>query len=322
MKANKLGRSRTVGMGLMCAVLVAGGVVPGTEAGPVCKTCKDTADWVRKATLAEDRSDFLLAYAQANNNTDILLWLAIVSEANATFHEETGLAQEQYSARVELCKDLGECTYNPVINPADFLTPAEIAANPNPFMPLQPGTVMRYQAVDEDGTEVVTVRVTEETRVILGVTCMVVHDQAALNGDVIEDTYDWFAQDIVGNVWYFGEQSLRYEHGVVEGNDGSWEGGVERAFPGIIMPANPAVGMIYRQEYALGEAEDAARVIGINESVTVTNGTYTGCLKTAEFSPMEPDHVEHKYFAPGVGLVLAVDVESGAREELISITTE
>jgi hypothetical protein len=155
------------------------------------------------------------------------------------------------------------------------------------------------------------------------VTCIVVHDRAELNGVLSEDTLDWYAQDVEGNVWYFGEQSLQYENGKVASIDGSWEAGEDGALPGIIMKAHPAVGDVYRQEFALGEAEDLARVLSLDASATVPfGGTYDNCLKTEDFSPLEPDHVENKFFAAGVGEILTIDTDTGVREELIDVVTE
>jgi hypothetical protein len=88
------------------------------------------------------------------------------------------------------------------------------------------------------------------------------------------------------------------------------------------MKANTQVGDIYRQEFAPGSAEDMAEVIGLNESVSVNSVTYNNCLKTQEFSPLEPDVFEHKFYAPGVGNIQTVDVESGQHLDLVQIKTE
>ena len=143
-----------------------------------------------------------------------------------------------------------------------------------------------------------------------------------LDGQVVEDTLDWYAQDRAGNVWYFGERVADYdEHGLIVSVDGSFEAGQESALPGIIMPAQPTVGRAFRQEFFLADAEDAARVKSITETVTVPAGTYANCLKTEDFTPIEPDVLEEKYYAAGIGNVLSVNVASGKRSELISITT-
>ena len=62
-----------------------------------------------------------------------------------------------------------------------------------------------------------TYDVTSNTVVILGVTCLEVHDTVTLNGDLTEDTLDWFAQDSASNVWYFGENAKQLSGGLVFG---------------------------------------------------------------------------------------------------------
>jgi len=190
----------------------------------------------------------------------------------------------------------------------------------NPRFPLVPGTRHVYEGDTEDGRERVVFEVTRQTAVILGVTCVVVHDQAFLDGSLIEDTFDWFAQDDAGNVWYFGEDTKEILDGVVVGTHGSFEAGVDGASAGIVMPAAPVVGRAYAQEDAPGVAEDRAYVVGLLDVVIVPVGTYTGCLHTRDFTPLEPDRIEDKYYAPGVGVVLEVGPD-GERLELIAIDT-
>jgi hypothetical protein len=195
---------------------------------------------------------------------------------------------------------------------------------------LVPGTVWVYEGETEEGTETITVTVTEATKEIeypaesgLIFTCRVVRDVVELDGEVIEDTDDWYAQDTEGNVWYFGEISREFEDGELVSLEGSWKAGVGGAKPGIIMEADPQVDDIYRQEFFLGDAEDMGAVVSRgNESVTVPFGTYRDdVLKTKDFTPIEPDVFEFKYYAPGVGLILEVNPDTGDRVELINKTT-
>ncbi len=211
--------------------------------------------------------------------------------------------------------DVGDEPYDPVINPADF-----VAQINNQYLPMSPGTTFIYDGESEDGKEKIEVNVTHETKEILGVTCVVVRDRVWIDGELVEDTFDWFAQDKDGNVWYFGEDSKEYEGGKVVSTEGSWEAGVDGAKPGIIMKGNPQVGDAYRQEYYEDEAEDMAEVLSLNESISVPYGSFENCLKTQEWTPLEPDVVENKYYAPGVGVVLEVAVEGESeRIELVEV---
>jgi hypothetical protein len=217
--------------------------------------------------------------------------------------------------------------YNPVIDPADF-----VGAIDNPYLPLVPGTTFTYEAETEEGLVRDVISVTQNTKVILGVTCTVVrdtetvYDEVTPLGRVEEDTEDWFAQDTAGNVWYFGEFTTAYEYddqGNQTGtsNEGSWEAGVEGALPGIVMQADPQPGESYRQEFFEGQAEDMAKVLRLNASVSVPYGDFENCLETKEWTPLEPGHVEQKFYAPGVGLVLVLEHHGKiVRVELVSVT--
>jgi uncharacterized membrane protein YkoI len=206
-------------------------------------------------------------------------------------------------------------TYDPKINPADFTNNIT-----NRYFSLIPGKKMVYEADTEDGKEKIEVYVTNETRMVMGVKTVVVWDRVWLDGDLIEDTYDWYAQDKEGNVWYFGEDTKEYAAGQVVSTHGAWEAGVDGAKPGIVMKANPVVGESYRQEYYAGQAEDMARVLALNESVTVPYGSFGGCLKTLDWTPLEANVDEHKYYCPSVGgFALEVVLEDGERVELISV---
>jgi hypothetical protein len=201
--------------------------------------------------------------------------------------------------------------YDPKIDPADFS-----AAIDNELYPLAQGTA--YTFVDSDGNVGQTI-VTSETKAILGVTCAVVHDYAtSAEGVLLEDTWDYFAQDKAGNVWYFGEDTKEYSGGHVS-PAGSWLGGMSCAKPGVVMPAHPKLGDGYRQEYLAGAAEDEAEILGLDEAVDVTYGHFEHCLKTKDFTRLDPGSVENKYYCPGIGLVLTIDivtVGTPPREEL------
>jgi len=191
----------------------------------------------------------------------------------------------------------------------------------NNFMPLLPGTVYTYEGNTSEGHEVDEVAVTYDTKVILGVTCIVVRDTVWVDGNLSEVTYDWYAQDLDGNVWYFGEDFKEYSGGVVVSTDESWEAGVNGGQPGIVMMGSPVVGDSYRQEYLKGVAEDMGEVIDTNVSVEVPYGSFTGCLLTKEWTPLEPHIVDDKSYAPGIGMLVEQTVEGGSdRTELVSVS--
>jgi hypothetical protein len=197
--------------------------------------------------------------------------------------------------------------YSPTIRSGEYSDTVD-----NPFLPFRPGSRWVYVADTPDGTERTVVRVTSRSKTILGVRCVVVRDTVRLDGSVIENTFDWYAQHEDGTVWYFGEATKEYENGRVVSRAGSWEAGVDGAQPGIVMPGVPRVGKTYRQEYYRGEAEDEATVLSVTESVSVPFGTYDGVVETKDFTPLDKKVVEHKYYASGVGLVLEITVRGGS----------
>ena len=186
----------------------------------------------------------------------------------------------------------------------------------HPYLPLRPGARWVYTSVTEDGLERVVVVVERRTRVVAGVTATVVHDRAYLDGQLIEDTYDWFAQDDTGNVWYLGEATTAYEAGKAPSTVGSWEAGVDGAKAGIALPGTPTTGDRYQQEYRRGVAEDRGEVVALDGSGSVPWGAFKDAVKTRDTTPLEPDLVEFKYYARDVGTVL--EEEGDERVELIS----
>lgn len=205
--------------------------------------------------------------------------------------------------------------YDPVIDPSDFSSKVT-----NKYFNLTPGKKMVYEGQTEDGIEKIEFYVMGETRIVEGVENIIVWDRVWLDGELIEETFDWYAQDKEGNVWYFGENSREMEDGKVVSTEGSWESGIDGARPGIIMKANPAIGDSYRQEYYEGEAEDMAEVIAFGESVTVPFGSFSNILKTYEWSPLEPDAKENKYYSSEAGgVILEASFDGKERVELIDI---
>lgn len=280
--------------------------------------CSMTTDAQANACEAGVRDDYFIAIANCLNYSDSEVKEACMEDAIDERNEGFEECDDIEEAHEGLCAIFGEDPYDPQINPANFLSVEDIANNPNPYFPLIPGNEWVYEGEDET----ITVTVLEETREILGVESIIVRDVVAEDDELIEDTFDWYAQDTVGNVWYMGEISRNYEDGELHDIEGSWEAGVDGAKPGILFRAMPVVGEVLRQEYAIGEAED----IGLTESVTADESTESGfecesnCLHTSEGTPLEPDVMEAKYYLPGIGFILAIDLEEDTREELVSFT--
>jgi hypothetical protein len=205
------------------------------------------------------------------------------------------------------------------LNPADFTTNID-----NPYYPLPVGAQWQVRVTNQEGLvqhQVITV--TDKTKKVAdGVTTRVVNDVVHQDGKLVETTDDWYAQDKDGNVWYFGENTADIDIKTGKRDtSGSFEAGANGADAGITMPAHPEAGMTYREEFYKGRAEDRSRVLALGQQAEVPAGHYTDVLLTEDYSPVEPDVLELKFYAKGIGQVLAPTVSGGSeREELISYT--
>ncbi len=246
----------------------------------------------------------------------ILLWGVACSATNTPEATNTPIPTQTEPA-IESVPT--EEQYTVEIDPADF-----VAGIDNPYYPRIPGMTYIYEGETEDGLERTVVEVLAEPKVVMGVTTTAVRDTVYLEGEMIEDTIDWFAQDKDGNVWYFGEDVNNYEDGVLVDHDGAWEAGVDGALPGIIMYADPAahVGVAYHQEFYAGEAEDMAEIISLDEQVSVPNGSFKEVLKTREWTPLEPDVTENKFYARDIGVIQEINPETGEGSFLIDIVSK
>ena len=211
------------------------------------------------------------------------------------------------------CGPAEDGAYSPGITAADLSTVVD-----NPYWPLPVGARWVYEATTPDGVERTEVEVLAETHRVWGVDARVVRDTVYRNGEMIEDTRDWYAQDRRGNVWYLGEDTAEYENGEIVSHAGAWEAGVGGALPGIVMWANEFPEGPYRQEYLPGVAEDMGEIAEAGPSVTVAAGFWRGCLRIKEFSPLEPGVEALKSYCGGVGLTLVE--EDGVHEELIEFS--
>jgi hypothetical protein len=208
--------------------------------------------------------------------------------------------------------------YHPAIDPSQFSATVD-----NPWFPLTPGTTFVYEGIKDGKPSRDVYVVTGDTKVIDGAECVVVHDSLFLAGALEEETFDYYSQDRQGNVWDFGEDTKELDaKGKVTSTEGTWHAGVDGAEPGVFMEADPVAGHEFRQEYYQGQAEDQYRVVDIAASVTVPYGSFSDAMLTMEWTALEPDVLDHKYYVRGVGEVAELSVK-GPKEEgrLVSVTS-
>ena len=266
----------------------------------------------------------------SHTTVQVLEWNPLESDSSEYKYYASGIgmvADENVdgSERIELTRQADQRT--PDISPDDFSNPRVID---HPYFPLIPGTVRRYDVYEDDELietieiEILTLDDEGGTKTVNGVSVVVQRDRVSdVEGNVIEDTHDWFAQDDSGNVWYLGETVTNYNYddeGNFLGTDsgGSFEWGVDGAQPGILIPASPRIGDSYRQEYYMDEAEDIAAVVGMEVPIMVEGTTYS-TLMTLEWNPLEEDSNEYKYYAEGIG-VIREEKEDGS--EYVVIVSE
>jgi hypothetical protein len=186
----------------------------------------------------------------------------------------------------------------------------------NPYFPLAPGTTDVYTGSKDRKKALEFFEVTNKTKMILGVACTTIHDRLYLDGFLAEDTWDWYAQDRAGTVWYFGEATKELDPaGHVISTEGSFQAGLNGARQGIFMPARPVAGTTYQQEFYKGHAEDHFKILNLSSSVTVPAGTFQKTLLTSEWTPLEPAVLSEKNFARGIGTVAERDIK-GSNEHL------
>ncbi len=288
------------------------------DAGGPPTACSDSRAAALEACRSDIDAEYWTAIGICDNDSNPADELTCKAEAESTRLDELEHCDDQDDARADVCATLGEAPYDPAINPANFVDPAQIGHGiaPNRYLPITRGLKWTYKGEDE----AIVVTVTSKIKKILGVRCAVVRDVVKEDGVVVEDTEDWFAQDVLGNIWYMGEISREYENGELVSLDGSWKAGRDGARPGILMHAAPQVGTTYRQEFLLGEAEDLATVLSTTGSANTPAGSCSGtCVVTLDFTTIEPGHLEHKYYKRGVGMIQEIDPDTGlAKVKLVS----
>jgi hypothetical protein len=294
----------------LAVVVLAATTAAMGEAGICQLTSQDGLTSCKKSA----QGDYWTAIGMCADISDLQSRQACILKAKSDQQDAMTTCQAQFTSRNQICQKLGGGPYDPTIDPGDFSTTID-----NPYMPLKPGTTYIYEGPTSQGFIRTEFAVTTNTKLIDGVTCVEVHDQVFTDGSLTEDTLDWFAQDKEGNVWYFGEDSDELVNGRVSSIGGSWQGGVNNASPGIVMKAHPKVGDFYRQEFMLNNAEDTAGVLSLDQTVSVPAGTYHHCWQTEEITGLEPGALEQKFYAPGVGNVLTVDLVTGDTFPLVQI---
>lgn len=296
--------------------------------------CSSTATTQFLACWAEVRDDVLSARAICLNASDDEERAECYEEAEEARVEGQTLCREQRAAREHLCTLVGQGRYDPSFEPEDFEDDFHNLVNPNPYFPLEIGNHWSYESEDESNT----VEVLDETKLIEGVTCVVIRDLVSADPES-EDTDDWYGQRKNGNVDYCGEEVKDFE--TFAGDDpmlpelvsidGSFKAGRDGDRPGTLFLANPYVGATYRQEWSAGNAEDAATVLSttygpgnqpeldafVPEGLAELLCSNHDCVVTRDFTPIEPDVFERKYYARGLGLFLEVKPEDGEVNQLV-----
>jgi hypothetical protein len=333
----KQGSGPAIGLAALSLTI---GIVPPAAAAPGARACLAVASAQAAACRVEGLAEMASAKAVCLNLVDGAERAACFEAAREARSEAAEECREQRSARRELCDALGGGPYDPPFAPADFDSDFASPSHPNPHFPLAIGDRWSYEGEDE----AIEIEVLDETKQIEGVTCVVVRDRVEQDGAVVEDTDDWFAQAKDGTVHYCGEISQNFE--LFPGDDpllpelvdveGSWKAGRDGALPGTLFPGAPEVGQVYRQEFAPGVAEDAARVVSttyafgsdaeldahVPQPLAELLCAAADCVVTAEFSALDPGAFERKYYARGIGLFLEVSPEDGETVELVDCNVD
>ena len=296
--------------------------------------CTQTANLIFTGCGHEAENDFLVASAKCLNISGQADRTACSAEAQASRSDATQLCKDQLATRLSACKLLGEGRYDPEFDAKDFDTDFSNLPNPNQYFPIRPGNRWEYRTA----TEIDNVEILNATKLIDGVRCVVAHDAVKVGGFITESTNDWYAQKKDGTVWYCGEETAEFE--TFRGDkpvipelvdiSGHFKAGVERDKPGIIFLASPKKGDVYLEEFSLANAEDVTQIL----TTTYSFGKFPNldhlvprklaellcsndCVVTKNFSLLEPGIFAHKYYAPGIGVFLEVELDTGTVSQLV-----
>jgi hypothetical protein len=303
------------------------------------KFCSATAEALSRACGNQTLDDYWVSYGICINESDDRDRQECIADAKASRDEATQLCGEQHAARISLCGSIGEGRYDPEFEAGAFDKDFANPSNPNPYFPLGIGNQWEFRSA----TQSIKVQVLNATKLIDDVRCIVVRDEVSEKGFLIEGTNDWFAQAKDGNVWYCGEETATFE--TFRGDrpvkpeltsiDGSFKAGRDGDRPGIIFLASPAPGQVYIEESSLANAEDATEILSVDYAFgknpqldelvprklakLLCSGN---CVVTRNFSLLEPGVFERKYYAPGIGVFLETDPESGEVVQLVKCNVD
>lgn len=184
----------------------------------------------------------------------------------------------------------------------------------HPFLPLLPGRVWVYEGLDEGRLRREAVRAQEEPREVLGIACTALTMEVALDGEVVEITTEWFAQDRDGNVWKFGEETLEFSGGAFGLSEDSWTAGADGAVPWMFLAALPQPGDRYVGDRPNGHEETL--VLSVDETAVVPAGIFGGCLQVEETTE-DVEDADVVLYAPAVGRV--AEQGTGGSIELVEV---
>jgi hypothetical protein len=154
------------------------------------------------------------------------------------------------------------------------------------------------------GGERIVRKVADSTRVVAGTECLVLEEHEYAKGKLKEISYNFFAQDPDGNVYYFGEDVDNYKDEEVVGHSGAWIVGDKTKEPCLFMPATLHTGFSFKRENSPPAADEHDQVGEKDATLKVPAGEFTGVLVVYERDRKPgPPWKEKKYYASGVGLI-------------------
>lgn len=306
----------------------------GVSPGAAQTACAITADLTSEGCEAGVTGDYWVAQGKCVNLANTTARNACLVAAAEERVAAQQLCDEQEVARLGICTALREDRYDPNVAPTLFDSDLAHLTKPNRYFPLAVGNRWQF-----GGAEEVILEVLDRTKLIAGVRCFVVRDTVSVDGQVVEDTEDWFAAAKSGDTWYFGEEVKDYE--TFPGDDpetpeltaidGSFKAGRNGDKPGIAAFGAPRKGKVYRQEFSLDNAEDIAEILsttyryGVNAELDRLVPRQLAellcaagdCVVTKEYQPLRPGIFERKFSAAGIGGFLVIHLDTGEVVQLV-----